>query len=673
MEVMEPRKQSRWVICGVAAVVAAAWLPVVAGRRAAEKLPGDLASCLSEAKNANAAHDIKLERRVLEHAETLQGDARDAAEVQRSLAVLDWKYHHRFDEARSRLLRAAESGSEPARAWIALSRMEQARGDHAAAREAAARALEVAGKDLERRNARLVRARASVGEAEALRRGGKVGDTDALRVAFDDLHGRVTEEPGELQAPHLLLGAALILDRGDAALLAWRSYYHVAPGRPAPNVIAGAGEDLNRILPGWRGAGASPKERIDLVKALADTRFFEEAALVALDPRADASVRENPRVREVTAYAEAIRRVREVTEEHYRRTILGDADPNGFKDQVKAQAAPVLAAMGVDLQNPPSDEELEKLFDTHFGAFIMIGLTAGYEDLHMGHRILDETRTVKQYGHEADVRFVVLDSMVSNGFQSWAWESGGQHGGWVEHDAIWQVRPAYADTAIDLWRRLHSEEAMAEFSEQLARETALDEERARKDPYAYLPGLGLRLRKQAVKAIEDRLRQQGLEGDALRLAFLAEFDRSRDKSSIFAHEGRHAIDLSVRPNLNGRKLEYYAKLSEVAFSTDPRLSVLAVFDSAIGDPTSHGQADLRIVKNVVKWMKKHHEEIRGLDRARPLLPQFDLLSDEQIRGLFRSMDPLAKRAPQENGATVARGIALVGPVGAVCSSTLKES
>ena len=290
---MDRRKSSRRAICGIAAVAAALWLPLVEGCRATEKLPGDLASCLNEAMKANAAHDIELERRVLEHAETLEGDAKDAAEVQRRLAVLDWKYHHRFDEARSRLLRGTKGGAEPAKAWIALARMEQAREDHVAARGAATRTLETAGKDSERRDAGLAGARASVAEAAELRRGGEVGTTEALRRAFDDLYGRVTQEPGEQAPAHLLLRAALLLDRGDAALLAWRSYYHVAPGRPSPNAIAEASEELKRILTGWRGDDVSPEKRIDLVKALADTRFFAEAELAALDPRADESVRQD--------------------------------------------------------------------------------------------------------------------------------------------------------------------------------------------------------------------------------------------------------------------------------------------------------------------------------------------------------------------------------------------
>jgi hypothetical protein len=40
--------------------------------------------------------------------------------------------------------------------------------------------------------------------------------------------------------------------------------------------------------------------------------------------------------------------------------------------------------------------------------------------------------------------------------------------------------------------------------------------------------------------------------------------------------------------------------------------------------------------------EKHRKEIRGLDKERPLLPQLELPSDEQMREAFRSMDPLAK-------------------------------
>ena len=86
--------------------------------------------------------------------------------------------------------------------------------------------------------------------------------------------------------------------------------------------------------------------------------------------------------------------------------------------------------------------------------------------------------------------------------------------------------------------------------------------------------------------------------------------------------------------------EYRAKLSEVAFAPSPRLALIGgILSPNIGDETSHGQANLRVVRDLVTWMGDHASEIDGLDRSQPLLPQLDLLTDEQIRDAFRSLDP----------------------------------
>jgi hypothetical protein len=55
----------------------------------------------------------------------------------------------------------------------------------------------------------------------------------------------------------------------------------------------------------------------------------------------------------------------------------------------------------------------------------------------------------------------------------------------------------------------------------------------------------------------------------------------------------------------------------------------------------HGLANARIMKGLAAWMEAHAREIPGLDASRPLLPQFDRLTDEQMREAFRSMDPWA--------------------------------
>jgi hypothetical protein len=78
------------------------------------------------------------------------------------------------------------------------------------------------------------------------------------------------------------------------------------------------------------------------------------------------------------------------------------------------------------------------------------------------------------------------------------------------------------------------------------------------------------------------------------------------------------------------ELEYRAKLSEVAFAPEPLIAMNAIFSSNIGQKgVAHGMANLRIMRGLVAWMRAHSSEIKGLNRARPLLPQFDLLTDVQ--------------------------------------------
>lgn len=639
------------------------------------KFKPDAGSVLDEVKMADAANDIRREISLLQHAESLSLSPTDVAEVQRRLAVLDWKYYALFEKARARLIQAASAGAEPAglsaaalakvEAWLALARMEQAQGDFAAARRAAITALDHAKTESVRRNSGLAAARASVAEAVQLRLGGEIAVSDTLRMAFDWLNADLAAEAGSLEPSQLLLRAALILDHGDAALAAWRSYYHAAPGLPMPNAVSNGGKELERLLPGWLEHGEAIKDRIDLVKALADSRFFTEAALVALDPGTDPAVREDPRVREIIAYERFIRDIRSLAEEYYRKTALGNGDASRFVKvltAICADIAPVLVgnsaaarfkkefktkcvALAPELVSikpdaRPSNRKLLEMLRERFGLVAALGVTAGYFDLHMGHIVVDETRVIEQYGARAKVRFVQLDNMTSNGFQSWAWESGAQHGGWAERGKSYQVRPGFADGPLWDWRSINGTERIQKQKEEMARESALDDERATRDPFGYLPGLALRLRHQGLIQIKERLARTGLADNDLRLAFLAAVESAVQESSIFAHEGRHVLQKQVAPGAGF--YEFPAKLSQVAFAPEPRLALGDIFFANIGDATPHGRANRKIMEGLVSWMKKRADDIPKLAPDRPLLPQFDLLTDEQIRTAFRSMDPMAQ-------------------------------
>ena len=48
------------------------------------------------------------------------------------------------------------------------------------------------------------------------------------------------------------------------------------------------------------------------------------------------------------------------------------------------------------------------------------------------------------------------------------------------------------------------------------------------------------------------------------------------------------------------------------------------------------------MKTIVEWMEKYSQEIAGMDTSHPLLPQFDLLSDDWIKEIFIEANPMAK-------------------------------
>jgi hypothetical protein len=254
---------------------------------------------------------------------------------------------------------------------------------------------------------------------------------------------------------------------------------------------------------------------------------------------------------------------------------------------------------------------------------------------------VDQRRTVTQYGHEAAVRFVALDGMVSNGFQSWAWNGRAGHGGWATAETIIQVRPLYAEGPRKVWRRLHDAAAQGEAVRRRDSDSTADLSRARGTPVAYFPGLAARLERDGHRYLLDSLERTGLRGAALEAAFTRELGRVEVESSIFAHEGRHAIDASDS-ELTAEEREYRAKLSQVVFAPVPQLALDGILDGTVGDATPHGQANRRVLEGVLGWMTQHAREIAGLDHRLPLLLQLPLLTERQFREAFQSLDPLAR-------------------------------
>jgi len=603
------------------------------------------APSLTDAESAFQAHDLKKASAIWERL-VAAPDTRpeDKAKAQWFLARLDWWFYSKPDAARERLLRAAEAGAEASMLLCELAKVETSLARYKEARIAAQRAVQASKKIRDRRNARLKLAEATVTEAQNARLAGKaVPDPRGLVETVALLSELMAQEPGVLEIARPLLCAALMTGDGPAAWKAWKAYFHVAPGAEVPALLKIPMTALQGVLPAWKGGPLPTDGTAAVVQALSDSRLFPEAAVLLRDPALPESLRLS--FSPLLAYHDYIRAMKIICDDYYRKTALGQGSEETFLGTQFEELRSRWTSLGLPGTADTGDfRTLGKIafsvLEARYGSLVYFGQTAGYFDLHMGHLITDELRTIEQYGKTARIRYQVLDTMVSNGFQSWAWCFMSQHGGWSSGETIVNVRTDEAAVILARLRKATDPEERKEWDERIARESKEDEVRAAKNPYSYLPGLAGRLRRSVLDEALAELDKKGIHDPEERiLSIIAANERETENCIIFAHEGRHALDAAMGIK-DLATLEFNAKLSEIAFSEHPKGMLGQVNSPDLGNPTPHGQGALKIVKGLVAWMAAHAAEIRGFDAERPVMPQIDALTDEQMRLAIRSMDPL---------------------------------
>jgi hypothetical protein len=558
------------------------------------------------------------------------------AAAERMLGVIAWRFYNQNGEARLHFGNALATKADTPATLIELARVATAEGRYRQAFELASRASRSSTDDIDSRGAILQVGRAVTEAALAARLDGddagpNAGMDTAAAVAVGELRLLVRQMPGRVEEAHLLLLAALAAGDGAAAAEALDSYYLIDAGGPSMHsVIAAALAQLRPMLAGWHAARATSAERARLAAALGRARFYDAAGIVA------------PAGTEILAYAKYCRRVGREANEYYRRTLVAGERADALtRLAIRAQRDlwPHLAWTGAPPRFFPAAADAE--LGRRFGALLQLGITGGYYDMHLGHVVGDERRSVTQYGKTARVTFVALDGMVTNGLQSWAWDDNGGHGGWQRRDTIVQVRPVFVEHALSLWVSADPARRAGEIRNTEA-DSAVDWTIARRDSIGYLPGVASRLHRDGRDALIDSLRRAGVPDSTLGREFVRVASRLIRESSIIAHEGRHAIDDQLDPRLSPEDREFRAKLSEIAFAERPKLVMSAIVHPNIGDATPHGRANARVMLGLIRWMRAHASEIRGFDGKLPVLPQLPLLTDAQLRRAFRSMDPLAR-------------------------------
>lgn len=456
---------------------------------------------------------------------------------------------------------------------------------------------------------------------------GSRDDLDRAAALIDKLAADVAAGPVGSRAR---LQYALLAGRAEDALRGWRDYFWLSEVDAPPIFASGS---VAAAFSAALKQGAGDDEKLALASILIRVGFAEEARRYMKGSGVSGS--DHPLARRLAIYFEQTDRIRAAALKVNKDLARGRRDEKMLAKVTDEATDALFVATGA------SGNPVQALID-HYGLFWSVGMTSGYPSLHMGHVVEDRRETVSQYGHAAKVRFLVLDNMVSNGFQSWLWDGSAATGGWSGGGNIVQIRSEYLRGPPNLAALTADSAARRDlFAQQQGRATG-DAALLQKNAVASLRGLSDRLRLQVADRIDAAARARvGPNGD-LRRAFLEEAWRAYIQRAITTHEGRHAINQAMAEDpskLQSVELEYQAKLAELSLSDYPRLAFISI-NGGVEGTTAHDRAGAQVMRLYTDWMTAHPGEIAGYDSAAPALAQVDRLTDDQIRAIALAADPL---------------------------------
>jgi len=578
---------------------------------------------LTEAQSAYRSNRVAEAERILTE---IAGDPAsseiDRADARRALARIDWMARAETDAA-LRALDETPAGEGACAVMVgALSVFREAGNSAAIMPRADAAGAQCRPADAQA--LRVERARAHMALASAAS-----GEERARHLALADAQLDATDAVAAITPDVASARFSLTLAQRDpeAAFAAWRTYYWLTD-TDAPQALNSYAGRVAQIFRNGLQASASDDDIITLAGMLARAGFISDARLFADQTGIAARASDNTEWRRIAAHLDLVDALR-VNTLRANREIINGGRAAWYSEAILAEANRAMAAVG-------RSGDPTVVLPEVFGVFGTVGETGGYPSMHAGHLAEDIRMHVSQYGRSGEVRFVIIDNMIANGYESWLWDGWAQAGGWASDDgAIVQIRSAYTAGPVRALRRTRPGPEREAFIEAIERQAVAERASLGRDGVAELPATSDRLQQQALDRIAAEV---GADDDA----FIAEVWRATNQYSITSHEGRHALDKAELPNLSSSQLEFRAKLSQIIFADYPRLGLASVAGGAIND-TPHGQGNRRVLEGYRRWMRAHRDEIAGFDRNQPTLSQLDKLTDEQIVAAASSMDPWARR------------------------------
>lgn len=435
----------------------------------------------------------------------------------------------------------------------------------------------------------------------------------------------------------ILLGLGLLVGATDVILQSWLDYHDIEQIELASSILRSAYERLEQAC---ANDLRQAEDWHSLIEGLTISGFVHWAAIVAkgkLKPPFSTAIGN------LLTLDGGYPEIEHVTLQHYRASVRGEAKPRLYRKKIHQ----ILRSMASQFSwySPTAKfslddflAELDRRYHTVFRLY-----TSRFTGLHLGQAIADTVLLVNQYDQIAKVRYVRVDHMVSNGFGTWFWDGKLSHSGWINKGkAVFQVQLATLEERA--WDKIKDKEAEDNWLDRIADRRVMDKTLIKKNPYAYLPGLHAKIRHQSVSRIRNQI-PITWSNKAQKREFIRQF-REKMQLGTVLHEGRHAIDKSLKKKWRDDEFEFRAKLSEVVFHPDPffALAYGGILSPDIGGKGAHSQANLKIFTCLAEWMSLHQQEISNYKVEYPPLFQLNLLTGEQLRSAFRSLDPLEKRS-----------------------------
>ncbi|MEO8176074.1 MAG: hypothetical protein ABI626_05380 [Sphingomicrobium sp.] len=438
----------------------------------------------------------------------------------------------------------------------------------------------------------------------------------------------------DVEAARMRLETALLTDNAAATLAAWKDYFWLTES-DAPQALEQAG--VSAIFNRGLRSNATVDDRLKLAELLMRAGFSRPSQSFAARHGLAAASGGSPVWKRLDAYWREREKLEATLLGINRGLARGHGDQGRTEAAVKAFTSALMSAAG-------ATGDPKAALRQYYGLVGTVGETNGYPSMHGGHVIEDHADRVTQYGKSAEIHFIAIDNMISNGFTSWLWDGSAAVGGWTADGVIVHIRPGYVQSPLGGFRLTQDSAARRQL---IAREKQLASEdlaKLKTRPVATLDGLNARLQLQLVDRIAAVARTKSSDEASFRRAFLAEYSRANLDQSIRKHEGRHAIDEALGLKVEQAVLEYQAKLSELALTDYPRMALRNMDRSLEGDGP-HDRAGARIFDQLRQWIERHPDQVMGYDPALPALVQLDKLSDNQISEIARALDPLAQGKP----------------------------